>query len=173
MELDFILNNRKKTIRKLKYLWIHLVNRKNFLIPETIQEAFQFGIEVPRIKIEPFGECFFNEKSRIWLTNFVSTIYEIPEIKHSVSYGFIYRTTKSFIEKSIYEQLKHSLKPDPHENIVNIIQALINAQGHYQFFRIVEGIKLEGVESLMLGDVEIFVFTKVYEKEFQDYCKGL
>lgn len=166
-----ILHNHKKKIERLKDLWLLLVDSKNFIIPETIDEFKQFGIFAPRIRIEPYGECFFNEKSRNWLKDITSTIYEIPDIKNSTSYDFIYRTVKSFIERAILKQLKHSVKPDPQENIVEIIQELIDAQGRYQFFRIIQGVKLERLESLMMGDVEIFVFTDVYEKEVSKYCK--
>ena len=166
-----ILHNHKKKIGRLKDLWLLLVDPKNFIIPETIDEFKQFGIFAPRIKIEPYGECFFNEKSRNCLKDFTNTIYEIPDIKDSTSYNFIYRTVKSFIERAILKQLKHSMKPDPKENIAGIIQELINGQGRYQFFRIIQGIKLEGLESLMMGNVEIFVFTDVYEKELIEYCE--
>lgn len=169
MELNSILGSHKKLIRKLKHLWPLLVNPKNFLIPETIKEYKQFGIFAPHIKMEPYGECFFNERSKPCLRDFTNTIYQIPQIKDSVSYNLVYQTAISFIERAVFERVNHSTKADPEKDIRGLIQSLIDSRAPFQFYRIVEGIKLEGIESLMMGDVELFVYTEVKKKELQVY----
>jgi hypothetical protein len=169
MELDSILDGHKKLIRKLRHLWPSLVNPRNFLIPETIEEHKQFGIFAPRIKIEPCGECFFNEKSKLYFREFSDTIYRIPQIANSVSYNLVYQTAKSFIEKAVSDRVNHSTKADSERDIQNLIQSLIDSRAPFHFYRVVDGIKLEGIESLMIGDVELFVCTEAKEKELQVY----
>ena len=169
MELDSILGGHKKLIRKLKHLWPSLVNPRNFLIPETIEEHKQFGIFAPRIKLEPYGECFFSEKSKLCLRDFTDTIYRIPQIANSISYNHVYQTSKSFIERAVSERVNHSTKVDSEKDIVNLLLSLINSRTPFQFYRVVEGIKLQGIESLMIGDVELFVYTEAREMELKAY----
>jgi hypothetical protein len=169
MELDSIFNGHKKLIRKLTYLWPSLVNPRNFLIPETIEEHKQFGIFAPRIKIEPCGECFFNEKSKLCLREFSDTIYKIPQIANSVSNNLVYQTAKTFIERAVSDRVNHSTTADSERDIPNLIQSLIDSVTPFQFYRMVDGVKLEGIESLMIGDVELFVCTEAKEKGLQVY----
>jgi hypothetical protein len=65
--------------------------------------------------------------------------------------------------------VNHSTKADSEKDVMNLIQSLINSRTPFQFYRIVEGIELEGIESLMMGDVEIFLYKEVKEKELQVY----
>jgi hypothetical protein len=172
MELDSIIQSHNKLIRKLEYLWPQLVNPKHFLIPETIEDYKKFGIFEPHIKVEPYEYCYFNEKAKACLRDFSDTTYEIPEIKNSVSYNTIYHTTISFVERAVSEQVKQKIKADPEKDVMSLIQSLLNARASFEFYRVVEGIKLEDVDSLIMGDVEYFNYSEAREKELQKYRKG-
>ncbi len=193
MELDNILKRHPKLVRKLKYLWPLLTKQENFIIPKTIDEIKQLGgpfatkiilastedIFNERMKgdyVTPYyadqvTELYFNKKSKAALSEFLNTLYNIPEIKNSVSYYFICKTTLSFIERAIYNNIHHSIKPDTAKDIENIIGSLIQGQKHFQFFRVVEGVELKGTKSLTLGDVELFVFSETNEREIRQICE--
>lgn len=159
----------QKSIRKLGYLWNKLVNPNNFLIPETIDDHIQLGgFFAPKIKIDS-TECYFNEKSKNDLEGLVNTLYEIETIRSIVSYDTVYKTAISFIESAVHKLLKHSIKPNSEKDIQNIILMLIRKKLSYQLLRIVEGVELKGIESLVLGNIEIFVFSEKHEIEMQSY----
>lgn len=158
----------KKAIRKLTNTWRGLVEPDNFLVPETLDEYAQFGFIAPNIKLNG-AECFFNEKSKNDLSDFVNILYGIEEIKGFISYNTAYKTTVSFIENAVMSQIKHSIKTNSKKDVEDIIKTLFQKRSSYQFLRIVEGIRFDGIESLLLGNVELFVFTEKHEKEFQSY----
>lgn len=166
MELDSIVESHKQLIRKLKYLWPSLVNPTHFLFPKTIEDYKQFGVFEPHVKVEPY-ECYFNEKAKACLRDFSDTIYEIPEIKDSVSYNTICHTTVSFVERAVSERMKQKIKADPEKDVVSLIQSLLNVRAPFEFYRVVEGVKLEGVDSLIMGDVEFFNYSEAREKDLQ------
>jgi hypothetical protein len=168
MELNHLLRSHKRIFRKLEYLWPALVNRKNFVIPETIEEYKQFGIVAPRIKIDKV-ECYFTEQAKSRLEEFTRIIHELPEVNNTISYNSIYHTTILFIEKAVCEQPKHSVTPNAQKDIEAILQSLFEGRHHYQYLFVLEGLELEGIQSLRMGDVEVFAYSDAYEKELQKY----
>jgi hypothetical protein len=166
------MQSHNKLIRKLEHLWPQLTNPKHFLIPETIEDYKKFGIFEPHIKVKPHEYCYFNEKAKACLRDFSDTIYEIPEIKNSISYNTIYHTSISFVERAVSEQVEQKIKADPKKDVVSLIQSLLNTRASFEFYRVVEGIKLEDVDSLIMGDVEFFNYSEAREKELQKYREG-
>lgn len=75
MPLDAILDNNQKAIRKLKYQWTSLTNKKNYVIPKTVEEFKQLGFFAPKIRINSI-DCYFNEKSKTTLNDFVNTLHK-------------------------------------------------------------------------------------------------
>lgn len=168
MTIDSLLAKHRKSIRKLIHLWPGLINPKNFLVPETLDEYAQFGFLAPKIEINN-AECFFNEKSKNDLSDFIDTLHRIEGIREAISYNSVYKTTIFFIGNAVMNQIKHSIKPNSKKDIEDIIKVLFQKRSSYQFLRIVEGVRFDGIGSLVLGNVEVFVFTEKHEEEFQGY----
>lgn len=172
MTLTAILASNKKVIRRLSYLWSSLANPKNYVIPETVKGFKQMGgIFASKIKIDSM-DCYFSQKSEVILRDFVSTLYKIKEIGNTVSFDFTYKTTLSSIEASINDQLKHAKKPVYEKEIKKILKALILEQTIHQFYRVVDGIELKDMKSIILGDIELFNFSKkniLENKKFRQY----
>lgn len=172
MTLTSILESNKKVIRGLSHSWSSLVNPKNYVIPETVEEFKQIGgIFASKIKIDSIV-CYFNQKSKAKLNDFVSTLFNIKEIGNTVSFDFAYKTTLASIEASINDQLKHAKKPAYEKEIKKILKTLILEQKIHQFYRAIDGIELKEMDSIILGDVELFNFSKknILEiKKFRQY----
>lgn len=153
----------EKTIRKLAHLWTSLVKPDNFVIPETAAEFKQLGgFFAQRIKVNSI-DCYFNEKSKLKLNEFLDCIYQIKDIQDSVSFEFVYDTTLSSIEASVNRQVKdvkESKKALPEKDVKNLFKKLTRKRTRYQFNRILTGVELVGAESFSFGDVELFTFSK-------------
>ncbi len=176
MTSTLILESNQKVIRRLSYLWTSLVNPKhyvkNYVIPETIDEFKQIGgIFASKITIDSM-DWYFSQKSETILRDFVSTLYKIKEIGNAVSFDFAYKMTISFIEASVNAQLKHTQKPVHEKEVKKILRALMLEQTIHQFYRVVDGIELKDMNSIIFGDVELFNFSKknILEiKKFRQY----
>lgn len=173
MILDNTFKNNQKIFRKLTHLWPTLTNPKNYVIPETIEEFKQLGsIFAPKIMISS-RDCYFNEKAKGVLNDFVNTLHKIKEIEDTASYSIAYRTTIDSIESAIYSQQKHSKKPSPEKDIKKILRTIIHhGQSSYQFFRIVDGIELKELDAVSFGDVKLFAFSEKHMSEINKYRKS-
>lgn len=172
MTSTLILESNQKVIRRLSNLWTSLVNPKNYFIPKTIGEFTGIGgIFASKITIDSM-DWYFSQKSETILRDFVSTLYKIKEIGNAVSFYFAYKMIISFIEASVNAQLKHTQKPVHEKEVKKILRALMLEQTIHQFYRVVDGIELKDMNSIVFGDVELFNFSKknILEiKKFRQY----
>ena len=166
--IEKIIKANRKIFRKLEYIWNILTNPKNYLIPETIEEYRAF-FYTPKIQINNH-EYYFNKTAEERLNEFVDTFQEIEEIERFTSYGYIKSTVIKSIEKAVEKRVKNNSKPNVNQ-IADIIATLIASQKKYLFIRSIEGLELEGIKSIELGDSEIFVFDSNYQEKIKQHCE--
>ncbi len=163
-KLEKIITNYPKIIRKLLHILNILSNPKNYLIPETIDE-YKFFFYKPKIKVNG-AECYMNERGKEKFVEFIDAILNIEEIEKLVSYDFVNKTSLENIERAVCERVKKKVIPDI-SNIKILLANLIDAQKSYQFYRVIDGVELEGITSQRLGDVEIFLCDSDFKESLR------
>jgi hypothetical protein len=165
-----IISTRKKEIRKLIFTWKGLLKPKNFICPETMEEAKAFDWLSPRIRIKK-RDWYFSEDARNKLGEFVNILYDIPEIGGLTSYNTLLQVTLKFISRGLYLNIKKQKPLDPPSDISYIIQRLLRIRKTYRFIHVIEGIDLQDTTRLTLGDVTVFSYTEEHLGTLLRYCQ--
>ncbi|MBC8468506.1 MAG: hypothetical protein H8D56_03455 [Planctomycetes bacterium] len=158
------LNGKSK--RRLSYLWKILLNPTNYLIPETFEDykSKSFAISVPTIKLEG-TECYLNDKAQKECRNFANIIYEIPEIRDTLTYNTIYDSILNEIETEIRKQLKHSKLREFDLVLKDLSVKILEKRRDYTFFFSISGIELKDVSRVNFGTSELFLFKQADKED--------
>jgi hypothetical protein len=167
-EIEKIITTNKKNIRKLEYIWNILINPKNYIIPETIEE-YKSYFYTPKITINN-QECYFNKVAEDNLNEFVNIFQEIKEIEKFVSLNYIRSTVIKFIAGMVKNRIEKKDTPNTSQ-IANIVSNLIDSQRSYQFIRVIEGLEFKNLKSIKLGEDEIFIFDSDYKENLRHHCE--
>ena len=150
----------EKYFRRLIYLWPLLINPNNYVIPKTVEEFKQLGGIFPAKITINSTDYYFTNKLKRALREFIDVLYNLNDIQATVSFEFAHKTTKSFIEMSISDQLINSRKPRPEKEVKKIIKTLSLRRTVFQFYRVIDGIELKDMQSISFGDVDLLNFSK-------------
>lgn len=168
IDISIITNDirNKKLIRKIIYL-LNLINRKEtFFVAKTTEDLVDFHKNrpfQPSVKFDS-RDIYLSDQGKNQLYDLALTIQELKEFGLYFSFSSICRAILKFIENL----LAGTFNEISDEDAVTQILCILSENYHpYKHYRTIEGIKLLDIESLSIGNCEIFTFsenTKVYLK---------
>lgn len=131
---------------------------KNYCIPASLEEYKKFDTYAPRLKIN-CKDWILLENATVAFNEVVSRIYNHSELRGVASFRTVHMAVKRELEVELSAREKNSKSKRAFTEILENIQCSINVEiNHFDFFFVVEGLRLESLERISCGKAEIFVF---------------
>ena len=167
LNMSAILNKiDPKTMRTMKRLWLQLIDLKNYDIPRTFEDykAMKDLFSKPKLVINQ-QELFLKDSKIKLLRDFTQKLYDMQELKAIVSYNCIYHNILKGMQNEFVKELDE-IETSFDENLQLIINGVLSEVGSYEFYWVLGGIELKGINSINFGNVEIFNFTQEMSEQF-------
>lgn len=152
MDTEELLKNHLKQVRTIKSKLPCVLNVKNYIIPQSVEEMKAVGPLSPHLEIDNRW-FFFKENSQKALIDIVEMISSLQIVHGNNSYSNVYKEVMACIEKWLPDG-----KCEPFEFIDTCLSSLLKKQCRYVYYSVIEGVKLENIKSIELGVMQVCGF---------------
>jgi hypothetical protein len=160
--MSFSFRDRKSE-RKLASIWNILLNRKNYSIPQNLEENRDFELFSPKLTIGS-SEWFLGDRIKAEFKSFIDIIYSIPDIESTVAYKTVHDSVKNELEIEISSKSQvKSLR-----SFSDVLEAIWNRisekRKSFDFYFALEGLELKGLNKIEFGSIEVILFDEALKE---------
>lgn len=149
----------KKLLRKLSYTWDLLINPNHYIVPRTFEDYKKIGGLDPEVKVNG-KDWFLSERIKKELRNFSDVIYNIHDVRSSVTYNTVYESVLIGIEEELNLVFVNKQRRELDEVLSKMTEQISNKRKEYEFYFVLRGLELKGIKGIDFNSVKIFYFTK-------------
>jgi hypothetical protein len=160
--MSFSFKDRKSE-RKLASIWNILLNRKNYSIPQSLEEHRAFELFAPKLTIGS-SKWFLGDRAKAEFRSFVDIIYSISDIESTVSY----KTVHGFVKDELEIEISSKLQSNSSRSFSEVLEAIWNriseTRKSFDFYFALEGLELKGLNKIEFGSIEVILFDEALKE---------
>ncbi|WP_429886017.1 hypothetical protein [Geoalkalibacter halelectricus] len=158
MNIEELLNNQRKLVRTIERKLPCVLNVKNYVTPQTIEEMREVGPLSPHLEIERRW-FYFKKNSKEAFYEIVDKLSSLKILEENNSFSNIFNEILKHIEKWLPEG-----KCDHLVFIHSCLESLIEKQRDHVYYTALEGISLENIKEFNLGSMQVGRFENYIEE---------